>query len=54
MASTHYQDAATGSKNVENLIDVERQGTPILQEIIRPNSLGAGACHPFLLKTSYR
>ncbi|KAJ5389352.1 uncharacterized protein N7496_000420 [Penicillium cataractarum] len=43
MPSSHYQDAVNGSKNIENLIDVERQGTPIPQEIEKPKSLGAGS-----------
>ncbi|OOQ85799.1 acetate transporter [Penicillium brasilianum] len=43
MASTHYQDAANGSKNVESLTDVERQETPIQQETVKPKSLGAGS-----------
>ncbi|CEJ55263.1 hypothetical protein PMG11_01531 [Penicillium brasilianum] len=43
MATTHYQDAANGSKNVESLTDVERQETPIQQETVKPKSLGAGS-----------
>lgn len=54
MATTRYQDAANGSKNVESLTDVERQETPIQQETVKPKSLGAGVCQPFLSQTSYR
>jgi hypothetical protein len=44
MASTHYQDAVKSSKNAENIIDVESQGTT-QQKTETPKSLGAGVCH---------
>jgi hypothetical protein len=44
MDSTQYQDAANGSKNVENFIDVESQGTP-QRKTDTPKSLRAGVCH---------
>ncbi|GLI80041.1 hypothetical protein PoHVEF18_008389 [Penicillium ochrochloron] len=42
MASTQYQNAANGSKNAENIIDVESQGTP-QPKTEPPKTLGAGS-----------
>ncbi|KAJ5464707.1 uncharacterized protein N7458_000393, partial [Penicillium daleae] len=43
MPPAHFQNAANGSKNVGNPVDVERQGTPIQRETKASKSLGAGS-----------
>jgi hypothetical protein len=48
MPPAHFQNAANGSKNAGNPVDVERQGTPIQRETESIKIFG-GRSMPFFI-----